>query len=100
MNDDLMCEFESYTTTQAMWIALKDKCGGTSATKLKRLTIKFDTYRLHPNSSIRQHLREMSNMIRELKSLGHNISDEQQVQAVIRSLPASWKDIKIHMNPQ
>ena len=36
-------------------------------------------------------------MIRELKSVGHNISDEQQVQVVIRSLPASWEYMKIHM---
>ncbi|KAH0685572.1 hypothetical protein KY290_019644 [Solanum tuberosum] len=72
MTDDLMCEFESYPTAQAMWIALKDKFGGTSATNLRRLTIKFDTYRLCPNSSIRQHLREIS-------------------------LPASWEYMKIHM---
>ncbi|KAH0671272.1 hypothetical protein KY285_023846 [Solanum tuberosum] len=97
MVDDLMCEFESYPTAQAMWIALKDKFGGTSAIKLRRLTIKFDTYRLRPNSSIRQHLRDMLNMIRELKSTGHNLSDEQNVQAVIRSLRASWEYMKIHM---
>ncbi|KAH0720186.1 hypothetical protein KY284_005216 [Solanum tuberosum] len=39
----------------------------------------------------------MSNMIRELKSPSHNISDEQQVQAVIRTLLASWEYMKIHM---
>ncbi|KAH0725640.1 hypothetical protein KY284_001505 [Solanum tuberosum] len=39
----------------------------------------------------------MSNMIRELKLPGHNLSDEQQVQAVIRSLRASWEYMKIHM---
>jgi uncharacterized protein YjiS (DUF1127 family) len=36
---------------------------------------------------MRQHLREMSNMISELKDAGHILIDEQQVQAVIRSLP-------------
>jgi len=87
MADDLMCEFETHRTAQAMWIALKDKFGGTSTTKLRRLTIKFDTYKLKPNNPIKQHLREMSNMIRELKEAGHILSDEQQVQAVIRSLP-------------
>ena len=77
MTDDLMREFESYKMAQAMWITLKDEFGGTSSTKLRRLTIKFDTYKLRPNIPIRQHLREMSNMIRELKSTGHNLSDEQ-----------------------
>ena len=30
-------------------------------------------------------------MIRELKSVGNNLTDEQQVQVVIRSLPSSWE---------
>ena len=76
MQDELMCEFESYDKAQAMWIVLKDKFGGTSATKLRRLTIKFDTYQKQSNLSMRQHLREMSNMIRELKSAGHILTDE------------------------
>ncbi|XP_028768008.1 tetraketide alpha-pyrone reductase 1-like [Neltuma alba] len=94
MADDIMCEFERHKTAQAMWIALKDKFGGTSTTKLRRLTIKFDTYKLKPNNPMKQHLREMANMIRELKEAGHVLSDEQQVQAVIRSLPASWEHMK------
>jgi hypothetical protein len=31
----------------------------------------------------------MSNMISELKGVGHEMTDEQQIQAVIRSLPSS-----------
>ena len=97
MTDALMCENEGFDTAQDMWIALKDKFGGTSTTKLRRLTIKFDTYRKRQNHDMRQHLREMSNMIRELKSAGHTLTDEQQIQAVIRSLPNSWENIKINM---
>ena len=44
MQDDLMCEFEKDETIQEIWLALKDKFGGTSTTKLRRLTIKFDSY--------------------------------------------------------
>ena len=36
-------------------------------------------------------------MIRELKSAGHSLTDEQQIQAVIRSLPNSWENMKINM---
>ncbi|XP_024036182.1 uncharacterized protein LOC112096753 [Citrus clementina] len=82
MQDDLMCEYEKYEkyeTAQEMWLALKDKFGGTSTTKLKRLTIKFDSYRKRTNHTMRQHLREMLNMVRELKSAGHVLTDEQQV---------------------
>ncbi|KAK0607489.1 hypothetical protein LWI29_015731 [Acer saccharum] len=97
MIDALMCEYEGFDTAQDMWIALKDKFGGTSTTKLRRLTIKFDTYRKRQNHDMRQHLREMSNMIREMKSAGYTLTDEQQIQAVIRSLPNSWENMKINM---
>ncbi|KAK0574754.1 hypothetical protein LWI29_028537 [Acer saccharum] len=39
----------------------------------------------------------MSNMIRELKFAGHSLTYEQQIQAVIRSLPNSWENMKINM---
>ena len=57
--------------------------------KLRQLTIKFDTYKMPRNHTVKQHLREMSKMIRELGSIGHILTEEQQVQAVIRSLPGS-----------
>ena len=97
MTDALMCEYEGFDTTQDMWITLKDKFGGTSTIKLKRLTIKFDTNRKRQDHDMRQHLREMSNMIRELNYVGHTLTDEQQIQAVIRSLPNSWENMKINM---
>ena len=53
MDDDLMCMYEDYETAQDMWIALKDKYGGTSTTKLRRLTIKFDTYRKRQNHTMK-----------------------------------------------
>ena len=74
-----MCEYEKYETAQEMWLALKDKFSGSSTTKLKRLTIKFNFYRKHSNHTMRQHMREMSNMVRELKSTGHVLTNEQQV---------------------
>ena len=40
------------------------------------------------------HLRGMSSMIRDLNAAGHILTDEQQVQAVIRSLPDSWLHMK------
>ena len=97
MQDDLMYEYEKYETAQEMWLALKDKFGGTSTTKLRRLTIKFDSYRKRLNHTIRQHLREMSNMVRELKFTGHVLKDDQQVQAVIRFLLNTWEHVKVNM---
>ena len=76
-----------------MWKALKLRYEGTSATRLHGLTMKFDSYKMHSEHMMKQHLRAMSSMIRELKSVGNNLTNEQQVQAVIRSLPSSWETI-------
>ena len=76
MNDDLLYEYKQYPTAYVMWNALKKKFGCTLVTKLRQLIIKFDTYKKHPNHTIQQHLREISNMITELKSAGHFLSDE------------------------
>ena len=93
MHNDLIGEFEQYTTAQDIWKALKLRYGGTSATRLHGLTMKFDSYKMHSKHTMKQHLRAMSSMIWELKSVGNNLTDEQQVQAVIRSLPSSWETI-------
>ncbi|XP_075080522.1 uncharacterized protein LOC142166020 [Nicotiana tabacum] len=39
----------------------------------------------------------MANMIGELKDAGHVLTDEQQIQAVIRSLSSSWDHMKMHL---
>ena len=39
----------------------------------------------------------MSAMVRELKVAGNNLTDEQQIQAVICSLPDSWEQMKLNM---
>ena len=72
-----------------MWKALKLRYGGTSATRLRGLTMKFVSYKICSEHTMKQHLRAMSSMIRELKSVGKNLTDEQQVHAVICSLPSS-----------
>ena len=74
-----------------MWKALKLRYGGTSATRLRGLTMKFVSYKMRSEHTMKQHLMAMSFMIRELKSAGNNLTDEQQVQTVIRSLPSSWE---------
>ena len=42
---------------------------------------------------MRQHLTVMSNMINELQGDGHEMTDEQQVKAIIRSLPSNWEHV-------
>ncbi|XP_073289064.1 uncharacterized protein [Primulina huaijiensis] len=76
--DDLIHECEQHLTAHDIWVYLREKYGGTTVTRLRQLTIKFDTYKKQADHSIKQHLRTMSNMIRELTSAGHILSDEQQ----------------------
>ena len=87
MDDDIMRELRKYEITKDMWSAFSKRFGGTSITKLRSLTFKFDTYNKCPKHNMKKHLREMSNMICELKDASHTLTDEQQVQAVICSLP-------------
>ena len=97
MHNDLIGEFEEYPTAQELWKALKIRYGGTSTTRLRGLTMKFDSYKMRSEHTMKQHLRAMSTMIRELKTVGNNLTDEQQVQVVIRSLPSSWETMSQNM---
>ena len=45
MHNDLIGEFE-YLTAQKLWKTLKVRYGGTSATRLRGLTMKFDSYKM------------------------------------------------------
>lgn len=77
MADDLMYTYQDYETTQDIWVTLKEKYGGTSTTILCQLIINFDTYKKRQDHTMRQHLREMTHMIWELKTAGHVLIDEQ-----------------------
>ena len=87
MRNDLMLHFENNLSAMAIWDAIKIQFGDSSTTRLRQLTLKFDAYKKESNHTMRQHLIVMSNMISELKGVGHELTGEQQVQAVIRSLP-------------
>ncbi|XP_071694123.1 uncharacterized protein [Rutidosis leptorrhynchoides] len=97
MDDDIMRDFCKYELAKDMWKALADKFGATSVTKLRSLTIKFDQYKKKSDHTMKKHVRQMLNMISELRNAGHVLTDEQQVQAMIRSLPQSWEQMKMHL---
>ena len=97
MTDDLAYEYKDYDTTYELWKSLNEKFGGTTVAKLRRLTIKFDTYKMPPNHTVKQHLREMTKMIREFGSTGHILTEKKQVQVVIHSLPGSWEHMKVNL---
>ena len=79
MHNDLIGEFESYSTAPDMWVALKEKFGGTTVTRLRALPLKFNTFKMQRGDSMQEHLRKMSAMVHELKVAGNNLTDEQQI---------------------
>jgi len=97
MRNDIMLRFERHHLAQSVWGAVKIQYGGTSTTRLCQLTIKFDGYKKRQNQTMRQHLTVMSNLISELKGAGHEMTDEQQVQVVIRSLPSNWEHMRVNL---
>ncbi|XP_059302782.1 uncharacterized protein LOC132054827 [Lycium ferocissimum] len=97
LDDDILREFKDHQRAMELWIALKNRFGTCSTARLRSLTIKFDSYKKRPEHSMKTHLRQMTNMIGVLKDAGHVLTDEQQIQAVIRSLPSSWDHMKMHL---
>ena len=76
MDDDIMRKFKKYEITKDKWSALFERFDGTSITKLRPLTIKFDTYKKCLEHNMKKHLRQISNMISELEDAGHTLTDE------------------------
>ncbi|KAG8373383.1 hypothetical protein BUALT_Bualt11G0018700 [Buddleja alternifolia] len=46
MHDNLICEFEKYSTAKELWEVLQVTYGSTSATRLRALTLKFNQHGL------------------------------------------------------
>lgn len=65
--------------------------GVTSLAQLQGLTIKFDSYKEKPNHTIRQHLRILLDMIRDLTTTNHHLIYEQQVQVIIQFLLQTYE---------
>ena len=77
MQNDIMLCFERHHLTQSVWDTVKIQYRGTSTTRLHQLTLKFDGYKKRQNQMMRQHLTVMSNMINELRDVGHEMTNEQ-----------------------
>ena len=77
MHNDLIGEFEDYPNAQKIWNQLKIAYGGTSATRLRALTLKFEQYVMDSKHSMAEHLRTIFASIHDLKVAGNNLSDEQ-----------------------
>ncbi|KAG6470502.1 hypothetical protein ZIOFF_071575 [Zingiber officinale] len=51
-------------------------CDGHQQQRLRALVLKFETLRNDPHQNMTKHLRMMSSMIHDLKSAGHDLTDE------------------------
>ena len=76
MHNALIGEFKDYPNAQEMWNQLKIAYGGTLATRLRALTLKFEQYVMDSKYSMVEHLRTMFVLIHDLKAIDNNLSDE------------------------
>ncbi|XP_060215057.1 uncharacterized protein LOC132641932 isoform X3 [Lycium barbarum] len=78
LDDDILREFKDHQRAMELWIALKNRFGTCSTARLRSLTIKFDSYKKRLEHSMKTHLRQMTNMIGELKDAGHVLTDDNK----------------------
>ncbi|CAH9086338.1 unnamed protein product [Cuscuta europaea] len=77
-----------------MWNLLEVTHKGTSRVKRSKIDIFMRNYELFvmkPKASIRDMVTRFTNIINELSALGKDITVEDQVRKVMRSLPSAWK---------
>jgi hypothetical protein len=53
MRNDIMLRFERHRSAQSVWDTVKIQYGGTSTTRLRQLTLKFDGYKKRQNQTMR-----------------------------------------------
>ncbi|OAY74901.1 hypothetical protein ACMD2_24922 [Ananas comosus] len=83
MQNDLLCECEQCPTAYDMWEALKAKFGVISTTRLRSLTMRFDSYKKRADQTMKQHMH-----LQSFLSI-FNIDDDQI------ELSNSWHNIKL-----
>ena len=71
-----MLRFKKHRLALTIWDAVKFQYGRTSTMRLRQLNLKFDVYKKQSNHTMRHHLTIMSNMISELRSVGHELTDK------------------------
>ncbi|WRX12315.1 Integrase [Theobroma cacao] len=99
MHDDFIREFENFLTAKQLWEQLKFKYGGTTVTRLRALTLKFNQYVMDSKHTMAEHLRAMSAMIREMKTTGYDLTDKQQTfDDISRHLELEAKRIEVICN--
>ena len=77
MHNDLIREFKDHPNAEEMWNQLKITYGGTLATRLRALTLKFEQYVMDSNHNMVEHLRTKSILTHDLKAASNNLSYEQ-----------------------
>ncbi|CAH9126268.1 unnamed protein product [Cuscuta epithymum] len=81
-------------TAKQMWDLLEVTHEGTSRVKKSKIDIFMRNYELFvmkPGESIKDMITRFTNIINELSALGREITVEDQVRKILRSLPQVWK---------
>lgn len=82
LHNDVIGEFEDYLVVQEMWHQVKIAYGGTPATRLWSMAVKFEIYMIYPTYAMAGHLRVMSAMIHDLNSVCNHFNDDHHILAL------------------
>ena len=91
---DLLGEFERCPIAKDIWDRLKIRFSQTSATRLRTLCLKWMQFQLDAGRPVIEQLQNLSGIVRDLRSAGQDIPEDEQAQNVIRALP----DTKLWQN--
>lgn len=67
MDDKILWKFEWEYTFKGLWDAFLSRFDVYMTAQLRSLNIKFDSYKMNPQISVRRCLRHMGNLIMKLK---------------------------------
>jgi hypothetical protein len=90
MKDSIMPHIMNISDPRKIWIKLWNLYQSSSMNR--RLSLKSQLYSLKMTEkmSIEEHLRHVSNFTRQLANIGIAIPDDELIDHVLTSLPASW----------
>ena len=90
LSDSLVPHIMNLTDPRLVWVKLRDLFESKSMNR--RMTLKSQLYslKMSEKSTVEEHLRNVSSLLAQLANIGTLIPDEEIVDRVLTSLPASW----------
>ena len=87
-------KISAYRTAKEVWDKLETMHEGTSQvkkTKISLLMHEYETFSMHEHATISQMHERYTVIINNLRRLGKTLSNEEQVERIVRCMPKKWE---------